>query len=140
MTALRRVTRWANATPLRPATLLGLAALAATVAVSFDRGPSNLLFNPVLVAGFVAGALYRRRSVSCARAGCQVGLIGGLASFWYVSVLVTVPNPLWLTVAYSALVVGSGLCLAVFGGVVGAVLAGWVVGKTRWGHQSSPSR
>jgi len=94
MRASRGVIRWVNATPLRVATLLGIGALVATLIISREGGPSELLFNPVLVAGLVAGAIYRRRDVSCPWAGSHVGLIGGLASFWYVSVLIMVPNPL----------------------------------------------
>ncbi|MFC3957965.1 DUF5518 domain-containing protein [Halovivax cerinus] len=117
--------------------LLGAASIPITLIVTPE--PSSIDISPVLVAGFVSGLYYERRSESVRHAGFRTGLVGGVPIVWssidfvvselsapsYLPALAILVGAIWFTFALLVTAFVTAIC-ARAGGWTSSTVSGAV--------------
>lgn len=118
-------------------------------ALGYWQTGSELSLSPVLLGGAIAGYLARRATGETnVAAGTRAGLVGALPTLWLLGDVVlaatALDGPSWFVAVGGgfALVVVVAVGLAAFGlaallGGVGAVVGGWLAGRTRGGSPAA---
>jgi len=114
------------------ALLGGLLAAPFTV-LEVIQSSGSLTLNMVVVGSALAGYLVKRRGGNSTATGLRAALVGGLPALWtigeFVSIIPSVPNPLW----FQAVGVAMGLAVAALlmlflavGGALAGRFGGWL--------------